>query len=63
MPKYAAGNSVVVQIGARPEIVFKVLAVEQRDKPHYQFDWEAHGYASVLNTVWLPETAIMRPAL
>ena len=60
--KYGAGDRVIVKIGDRPEIVFKVLAVTHRDKPYYQFDWAEHGYSAQLNTVNIPETTIRRAA-
>jgi hypothetical protein len=61
--KYSAGDRVIVKIGDRPEIAFKVLAVTHREKPYYQFDWEEHGYAAQLNTVNIPETTIIRAAI
>ena len=60
--KYSVGDRVIVKIGARPEIAFKVLAVSHREKPYYQFDWVEHGYAAELNTVNIPETTIIRAA-
>ena len=60
--KYIAGERVVVKIGNRPEIAFKVLAVVQREKPYYLFDWGEHGYSEQLNTVRIPETTIIRAA-
>lgn len=57
--KYKIGDRVLVKIGERPEIKFKILECVKRDRPHYKFDWAEHGFNAILNTVAIPECSVL----
>jgi hypothetical protein len=60
--KYGVGDRVLVRIGARPLIAFKILECVNRDGPRYKFDWAEHGFDAMLNTVAIPEGSVVGPA-
>jgi hypothetical protein len=57
--KYSVGDRVLVKIGDRPPIPFKILECVDRARPHYKFDWAEHGFNAILNTVAIPEGSVL----
>lgn len=60
--KYGVGDKVLVRIGDRPPLVFRILECVNNDGPRYKFDWSEHGFDVILNTVTIPESSIIERA-
>lgn len=60
--KYGVGDKVLVRIGSRPLIAFKILECVNNNGPRYRFDWSEHGFNVILNTVTIPESSIIERA-